>query len=90
MSLHESCGATAARAGLAWLIAVGGEPAAALARSAARHGLPEDGVLHVGSSTEAADAALARARSGDLILVKGSRGIGTDRVVDRLKEAAAA
>lgn len=89
VSLHESCGATAARVGLAWLIAVGGEPAAALARSAKDHGMRQTDVLHVGSSAEAADAALTRVRRGDLILVKGSRGIATDRVVDRLKEAAA-
>jgi UDP-N-acetylmuramoyl-tripeptide--D-alanyl-D-alanine ligase len=89
VSLHESCGATAARVGLAWLIAVGGEPAAALARAAADHGMASDDVLHVASSSEAADAALARVLRGDLILIKGSRGIGTDRVVDRLTEAAA-
>ncbi|MGE5814491.1 MAG: UDP-N-acetylmuramoyl-tripeptide--D-alanyl-D-alanine ligase [Acidobacteriota bacterium] len=88
--LHESCGATAARAGLAWLIAVGGEPAAALARSATRHGMAKDAVIHVPSSAEAANAALSRVRQGDLILIKGSRGIGTDRVVERLREAAAA
>ena len=45
--------------------------------------------LFAKASVEAADAALARARRGDLILVKGSRGIATDRVIDRLKEAAA-
>ena len=28
---------------------------------------------------------VARTRPGDLVLVKGSRGIGTDLVVDRLK-----
>lgn len=88
-SLHESCGETAARAGLAWLIAVGGEPAGALARAATRHGMATDAVLHVADSAEAANAALARVRRGDLVLIKGSRGIGTDRVVERLKEAAA-
>jgi UDP-N-acetylmuramyl pentapeptide synthase len=34
---------------------------------------------------DAAVAALERIRPGDLVLVKGSRGIGTDLVVDRLK-----
>jgi UDP-N-acetylmuramyl pentapeptide synthase len=48
-----------------------------------------DAVLHVGTSAEAADAALLRVRAGDLVLVKGSRGIATDQVVDRLMEAAA-
>ena len=88
-SLHEVCGATAAHAGLAWLIAVGGEPAAVLARGAVRHGMPAGAVQHLATSAEAAEAALAHARGGDLILIKGSRGIGTDRVVERLKEAAA-
>ena len=31
------------------------------------------------------DLSSERARPGDLVLVKGSRGIGTDVVVDRLK-----
>jgi UDP-N-acetylmuramyl pentapeptide synthase len=90
MALHESCGATAARSGLAWLIAVGGDPAAVLARSATQHGMPDDAVLHVASSDDAATAAVQRVRRGDLVLIKGSRGIATDRVVERLKEAAAA
>jgi UDP-N-acetylmuramoyl-tripeptide--D-alanyl-D-alanine ligase len=89
LQLHEACGETAARAGLAWLVAVGGEPAGALARAAARHGMASRDVIHVRDSAAAADAALARVQPGDLVLVKGSRGIGTDRVVQRLKEAAA-
>ena len=88
-SLHEACGEAAARSGLAWLIAVGGEPAAALAAAAVRSGIPAGEVLHVPASAEAADAAVARVRAGDLVLVKGSRGIATDRVVERLKGVAA-
>ena len=41
--------------------------------------------MHVATREEAADVALARMRPGDLVLVKGSRGIGTDLVVARLK-----
>jgi UDP-N-acetylmuramyl pentapeptide synthase len=47
--------------------------------------MPSGAVLHVSSSAEAADRALPRIRAGDLVLVKGSRGIGTDVVVERLK-----
>jgi UDP-N-acetylmuramyl pentapeptide synthase len=41
--------------------------------------------MYVATRDEAAAAALEWVRPGDLILVKGSRGIGTDLVVDRLK-----
>lgn len=87
--LHTACGAEAARAGLAWLIAVGGEPAVRMAAAAREAGMPADSVVHAPTSAAAADVALAHVRAGDLVLVKGSRGIGTDRVVERLKEAAA-
>jgi UDP-N-acetylmuramyl pentapeptide synthase len=39
----------------------------------------------VATKQEAADLAASRVRPGDLVLVKGSRGIGTDFVVERLR-----
>jgi UDP-N-acetylmuramyl pentapeptide synthase len=42
-------------------------------------------VVCVRTKEEAASLAMTRVRPGDLVLVKGSRGIGTDLVVDRLK-----
>jgi UDP-N-acetylmuramoyl-tripeptide--D-alanyl-D-alanine ligase len=83
--LHEECGAAAASTGLDLLITVGGEPARALADAAIAAGMPAAAVVATGSSAEAAAVALERTRPGDLVLVKGSRGIGTDAVVDRLK-----
>ncbi len=83
--LHEESGASAASSDLDLLIAVGGTPAGALVDAAVRAGLPAARVVWVRTSAEAADLAAARARPGDLVLVKGSRGIGTDAVVDRLK-----
>jgi UDP-N-acetylmuramyl pentapeptide synthase len=47
--------------------------------------MPQGSVIYVASSGEAADAAAARTRAGDLVLVKGSRSIGVDVVVERLK-----
>jgi UDP-N-acetylmuramoyl-tripeptide--D-alanyl-D-alanine ligase len=67
------------------LFAVGGPPAAALADAAVAAGMPEADVRHFATSEEAADAAVAIVRRGDVVLVKGSRGVKTDRVVDRLK-----
>lgn len=83
--LHRECGERAAAAGLDVLIAVGGASARALADAAIRAGMPESAVAYVPNKTEAAAVALDRTRPGDLVLVKGSRGIGTDVVVDRLK-----
>ncbi len=84
-ALHETAGARAAAAGLTLLIAVGGDPARALAEAAVRSGMPADAVVYVGTSREATGVALQRIRPGDLVLVKGSRGIGTDLVVEQLK-----
>jgi UDP-N-acetylmuramyl pentapeptide synthase len=47
--------------------------------------MPAASVQYFATSDEAAAAASAIVRSGDLVLVKGSRGVKTDRVVDRLK-----
>jgi UDP-N-acetylmuramoyl-tripeptide--D-alanyl-D-alanine ligase len=81
----EICGRAAAAAGLHHLITVGGEPARALGESAVAAGMDARHVTHVGRSDEAADRAMTVVRAGDLVLVKGSRGIRTDVVVDRLK-----
>ena len=83
--LHEACGEAAARAGLGLLIGVGGDAAQHLCDAARRAGLDPGAVLYARSSEEASELAIARVRPGDLVLVKGSRGIRTDLVVDRLK-----
>jgi UDP-N-acetylmuramoyl-tripeptide--D-alanyl-D-alanine ligase len=83
--LHEECGRAAAAAGLDVLITVGGAPAGAMAAAAVAARMPADKVTHVPTREDAAELALTRVRPGDLVLVKGSRGIGTDLVVDRLK-----
>ena len=83
--LHAECGRAAAAAGLELLIAVGGEAAGRLAAAARDAGMDAAAVIHVPTSAEAADLAQRKVRPGDLVLVKGSRGIRTDLVVDRLK-----
>jgi UDP-N-acetylmuramoyl-tripeptide--D-alanyl-D-alanine ligase len=83
--LHRECGTAAAAAGLDLLVAVGGPSAKALADEAVAQGMPAAAVVYTTTSAEAADVAVRRTRPGDLVVVKGSRGIGTDAVVDRLK-----
>jgi UDP-N-acetylmuramoyl-tripeptide--D-alanyl-D-alanine ligase len=85
IALHETVGRAAAIASLDLLIAVGGTPARALAEAAIGAGLPRTNVRYFETSDEAAASATTWARAGDLVLVKGSRGVQTDRVVDRLK-----
>jgi UDP-N-acetylmuramoyl-tripeptide--D-alanyl-D-alanine ligase len=85
-ALHEACGRTAAAAGVAALVTVGGEPARALGQAAREAGLPAVSVRHLATSEEAAAHLAEIVRPGDLVLVKGSRGIRMERVVERLAE----
>lgn len=89
IDLHEACGRHAAACGIERLITVGGAPAARLGAAAEAAGLAGTAVTHVATSDEAAAVAAADVRAGDLVLVKGSRGIATDRVVARLMEGGA-
>ena len=82
--LHEACGRLAAAAHLVLLVPVGGAPAEALGHAAIAAGMDAAAVRHVSTSAEAADVAAALVEPGDVVLVKGSRGVRTELVVDRL------
>jgi UDP-N-acetylmuramoyl-tripeptide--D-alanyl-D-alanine ligase len=83
--LHAGVGRAAAAARVDVLLAVGGPAAATLADAAVTAGMPREAVRYFPTSAEAADAASTIAAAGDVVLVKGSRGVRTDVVVDRLK-----
>jgi len=89
VTLHEAGGRAAAGAGLSRLVTVGGAPARAMAEAAVAAGMTPSEVTHVATSAEAADVLVPWLREGDVVLVKGSRGIRTDIVADRVKAAAA-
>ena len=82
--LHEECGRATADAGVSLLFAIGGEPARALAHAAVAAGMPPADVQYFTTSDEASAAVASSVRAGDVVLVKGSRGIRTDIVADRL------
>jgi UDP-N-acetylmuramoyl-tripeptide--D-alanyl-D-alanine ligase len=83
-NLHAECGRAVSAAGARVLVAVGGAPARCLAEAAVAAGLPRDAVRYFATSAEAAQEVARLVHPGDLVLVKGSRGIRCDLVVDRL------
>jgi UDP-N-acetylmuramoyl-tripeptide--D-alanyl-D-alanine ligase len=85
--LHEECGRAAVSAHVDRLLTVGGAPARALGLAAIAAGLAPEAVTHVADSTAAADVVAGLVHPGDLVLVKGSRGVRLERVVERLNGA---
>ena len=83
--LHRAAGAEAARWNVGVLVAVGGAKARAVVDGAIKAGMAASQVHYVENSQAAADLVAALVTSGDVVLVKGSRGIRTEVVVDRLK-----
>ena len=84
LALHQESGRAAAASRLWRLVTVGGDSARALGEAAIEAGMPRQSVIHFETSTEAAPAVASMATSGDVVLVKGSRGTRTDLVVERL------
>jgi len=74
-----------AAAGIAELLVVVGDDARGIVAGALDAGF-EPGHIHTAADAEAAlDVLRPRLRDGDVVLVKASRGIGLDRLVDALK-----
>jgi UDP-N-acetylmuramoyl-tripeptide--D-alanyl-D-alanine ligase len=84
IEFHRRAGETAARAGWDVLVTVG-PLAAHIAAGAAAAGL-DAGAIRVFADADAAAAAIAGlVRDGDLVLVKGSRGMRSEKIVDALR-----
>jgi UDP-N-acetylmuramyl pentapeptide synthase len=69
------------------LFVVGGEPARQLGDAAIAAGMKPASVAYFEQSVAAAPVIAAAIRSGDVVLVKGSRGTRTDVIADRIAEA---
>jgi UDP-N-acetylmuramoyl-tripeptide--D-alanyl-D-alanine ligase len=82
---HRQAGQQVAQNGWDLLLAVG-PLARYIAEGAAAAGMPKARILTFADSAEAADRVSTLIEDGDLILVKGSRGIKTERVAERLKD----
>ena len=83
--LHHKIGCDAAHAGVDLLLLVG-ELTQATAAGALECGLAEEAVVHLGDAEAAAQDLPQLLRGGDTVLVKGSRGMGLERLVERVAE----
>ena len=83
--LHREAGRQIARLGVDMLIGVR-DLAQEIVKGALEAGLSATAAIFVASPEEAADIVIREAREGDLILVKGSRGVKTEIVVERTKQ----
>jgi len=83
--LHRELGREAAHAGVDSILLVGSEVGAA-ASGAREAGLAADSLVRFATAEEAALGAAELVRSGDVVLVKGSRGMALEHVVGALKQ----
>jgi len=67
------------------LVVVGGPEVAGIAAGAREAGLDPARIIEVADRDEAAEELRARLRDGDVVLVKASRGIALDLLVERLR-----
>jgi len=87
VQLHRQCGQEIARTGnVDWIFAVGGDSAEILAGAIAA-GFPAQQTRFYASSAEAAEFLTGFLESGDLLLVKGSRSVRMETIVEALLAA---
>jgi UDP-N-acetylmuramoyl-tripeptide--D-alanyl-D-alanine ligase len=85
-ALHREVGrAAAATRKLDWIIGVQGD-AQSLVNGAIEAGHPAQRARFIGSSREAAEFVAELVGAGDLVLVKGSRGVKMERIIEALEE----
>ncbi|RPI29023.1 MAG: UDP-N-acetylmuramoyl-tripeptide--D-alanyl-D-alanine ligase [Acidobacteria bacterium] len=82
---HRDVGQRAGAIGLDLLVAVG-KHAAEVCQGAQSAGMPSARMQRFSDSRQAADYLATELKDGDFLLVKGSRGIGMDQVVARIKK----
>jgi len=83
-SLHFECGVFAAARKLDLVIGIQGA-AREIVRGARESGMPESQALYFEDSDAAASFINNELREGDLVLIKGSRGVHTEKVVESVR-----
>jgi UDP-N-acetylmuramoyl-tripeptide--D-alanyl-D-alanine ligase len=82
---HRSCGRTAAKSKLDFILGVQGQ-ACNLVEAARKEGYSSDRAMFFENATAAGEWLSGRVGPDDLILVKGSRSVKTERVIEILKQ----
>jgi len=82
---HRQLGREVARAGLDLLICVGRATCEHTAPAAIAGGLPREAVLCADGNSQAAQMVLSWLRPGDALLIKGSRGLTMEEVVEAVR-----
>jgi UDP-N-acetylmuramoyl-tripeptide--D-alanyl-D-alanine ligase len=85
-ALHSDLGQVVASVGVRLLLTVG-EEARALGDGAAAAGLPAQAIAHVSRLEEAVPILSDALRPHDVVLIKGSRALEMERIVERLQSA---
>jgi len=88
-ALHAQCGAAAAAANIEELVAVGGPAADGYIDGARASGMAAAHLHRFADSRTAAPALVTLVKSGDVVLVKGSRGTRMDVIADALASGGA-
>jgi len=83
-ALHFECGIFAAKQGLDMVIGIQGS-AREIVRGAKEGGMPEPQARFFADSSAAAAFISNELRKGDLMLVKGSRGVHTEKVIESVR-----
>ncbi|HET9942049.1 MAG TPA: UDP-N-acetylmuramoyl-tripeptide--D-alanyl-D-alanine ligase, partial [Terriglobia bacterium] len=83
--LHRSCGQEAARAGAALIVGVQGEAKSVL-DGAREAGAGDEQLKFAADSVEAAEFLSRTVRRGDVVLIKGSRGVKLEQVLSALRQ----
>jgi UDP-N-acetylmuramoyl-tripeptide--D-alanyl-D-alanine ligase len=86
--LHRSVGRKCGQSGVSWLAAVQGD-ARFFLEGAAEAGIPNDRLRFFPDPKEAGEFCRALLAPGDVVLVKGSRGVHLERAIELLRVARA-
>lgn len=86
VSAHLEAGGMVAEMGASYFVAMGAH-AQEMIRGAEEKGFPSERALLVSTHQEMSQALKAMMKAGDLILLKGSRRAGLEKVVESLKDA---